>query len=64
MQSPKISIFPDDDSLLKRVGAIALFLARVIFPYNYSSIVSKDVFACLSHILFVSINIYQYWAHN
>jgi hypothetical protein len=39
------AIFPDNDSLQNRVDVITLFLARVIFPNNYSSIISKDVFA-------------------
>jgi hypothetical protein len=46
-QPPKLSIFPDNDSLLNHVDAITLFLARVIFPHNYSSIISKDVSAYL-----------------
>ena len=59
VQLPKLSIFPDNDSLQNRLGAITLFLTRVIFHPNYSTIISKDVFACLDLILFISINIYQ-----
>lgn len=57
VQPPKLNIFSDNDSLQKRVDAITLLLARVIFPHNYSSIISKDVFACLDNVLFISINI-------
>ena len=64
VQPPKLSIFPDNDSLQNRVDAITLFLARVIFPHNYSSILSNDVFACLDHILFININIYHTCVHN
>jgi tetratricopeptide (TPR) repeat protein len=63
VQPPKLTIFPDNNSLQNRGESTTLFLARVIFPHNYISIISKDVFACMDHILFISINIYQYCAH-
>jgi len=57
MQPPKPCTFPENDSLPNIVGAITLFLAKFIFNYNYSSIISKEVFACLDIILSIGINI-------